>query len=98
MTRCLMCEEFGVVDHPTEKFSDRWRDHWYAGNLPNPAYGNATRIARMRRGRYVMIPEAWRGQVTDRQTIRKRPSKRHQERELTLQEQRAPTIEEFYAS
>lgn len=31
---------------------------------------------RMRRGRLVEIPEQWRGKVTDRQTIRKRPSKK----------------------
>jgi hypothetical protein len=33
------------------------------------------RTTRIRRGKIVEIPEEWRGKVTDRQTIRKRPSK-----------------------
>lgn len=33
------------------------------------------RTHRMRRDKLVEIPEEWRGKVTDRQTIRKRPSK-----------------------
>jgi hypothetical protein len=37
--------------------------------------GNSTPIARIRRGKYVRIPEQWRGQVTHPQTIRKRKSK-----------------------
>jgi hypothetical protein len=37
--------------------------------------GQHTVIARIRRGRWVYIPPAWRGKTTDRQTIRKRPSK-----------------------
>lgn len=39
--------------------------------------GQHTVIARIRRGKYVRIPPEWRGQVADRQTIRKRESKRH---------------------
>lgn len=33
------------------------------------------RETRVRRGKVVVIPEEWRGQTVDRQTIRKRPSK-----------------------
>lgn len=97
MSRCLMCESYGVVDHPSEDFSDRWRDHWYAYSFSDKAYGESTRIARMRRGRYVMIPEAWRGKTRTRPKNERRNEARLP-RELTLQEQRAPTIEEFYAS
>lgn len=35
----------------------------------------AHRTTRVRRGREVVIPEEWRGRVTHRQTIGKRPSK-----------------------
>jgi hypothetical protein len=37
-------------------------------------YGS-TVIARIRRGKWVMIPAKWRGKVTDPYTIRHRPSK-----------------------
>lgn len=33
------------------------------------------RETRVRRGKVVVIPEEWRGKTTNRQTIRKRPSK-----------------------
>lgn len=76
---------------------------WHQGILPS-AYGNSARIGRMRRGKYVRIPPEWRGQTTDPSTIRKRQSKKPHKmhrlnhvtgERLTVQERRAPTIEEF---
>lgn len=66
-------------------------------------------IARIRRGRRVLIPEAWRGKVTDRQTRRKRQSRLPRklrrgaengyplkgELRLTVQERRAPQASEW---
>lgn len=82
--------------------------NWLIDTLPTGAevivpVGATMRIARMRRGRWVPIPEPWRGKVAHPQTIRKRPSKltRKQRRrqsnfkgERYKGEKRAPQIEE----
>lgn len=45
---------------------------WTDDTVYWPANAPSSRIARIRRGKYVRIPEPWRGKVTDRQTRRKR--------------------------
>jgi hypothetical protein len=93
LTRHQMIDAVPMADG--ESFSDWWRRCWHAGVLGDGAYGQAVRIARMRRGKYVRIPDAWRGKATSRQTIRKRASKQPPARELTRQERRAPHAEEW---
>lgn len=58
-----------------EGFSEWWERLWYEGVLGDAAYGHTSRIARIRRGKWVAIPPQWRGQNTDKSTIRKRQSK-----------------------
>lgn len=61
-------------------------------------------IARIRRGKYVVIPAEWRGKVTDPSTIRKRQSKQSRKarnhdprRKYTREviEGRAPRVEDW---
>lgn len=58
-----------------ESFSDAWKRCWYADTLGDGAYGQRSVIARIRRGKWVVIPAEWRGKVTHPQTVAKRESK-----------------------
>lgn len=52
----------------------------YTEGLDHRLNGQHTVIARIRRGKYVLIPSEWRGKTTNSRTIRKRQSKRHRKR------------------
>lgn len=80
-----------IDEHPMLPGEDSWQwwDRlWHEGKLPDKAYGRSSVIARMRRGKRVVIPAQWRGRDVHRQTIRKRAINRLP-RELTMQERRA---------
>ena len=66
----------------------------YRRELPDAAYGQRTVIARMRRGKYVVIPPAWRGRCTHRQTIKKRAIRKQEKKQPSLRDRRAPLIGE----
>ncbi len=63
------------------------------------ALGTNRKVTRVRRGQLIAIPEQWRGKVSHRQTIRKRPSKSlHKHRKaIKLGHERLPRPAERWA-
>jgi hypothetical protein len=97
-----MCDTYGALAHASMNYMDHYHDHWHAGHLTR-AYGSSVRIARIRRGKWTLIPNEWRGKTTDPSTIRKRQSKGPRKMRrinfmgeaLARNERRAPTVEEW---
>ena len=81
--------------HPGEDFSERWDRLWHEDKLPDSAYGHKSVIARIRRGKWVFIPPAWRGVKPDKSTIRKRQSKHPRKERRKRNKHYTPTVEEF---